>query len=191
MIEIDRVLPSDRALALDSGNNWIWASAYLSVPSPESYLSRLEYYCVGCGLGPALGASLARPDRITVFAVGDGGLMMTLADLDTAVRLGLPLVVLVFNDGMFGSDVHYLRWAGFDDDIARVPPVSFEETARGLGADAMTIATYDQVEELGRRVSQLAGPLVVDCRVTGELRPDATDWFLAGRYGTPAVATGG
>jgi acetolactate synthase I/II/III large subunit len=171
MLAIDAVIPKNRALAVDSGNNWIWSSAHLSVAAPTDYLSRLEYYCVGCGLGPALGAALARPDRITVFAVGDGGLMMTLADLDTAVRLNLPLLILVFNDGMFGSDVHFLQWAGFSDEIARVPAASFEDIARGFGADALTIANYDDVEELGERIQHLDGPLLADCRVTSEIRP--------------------
>jgi thiamine pyrophosphate-dependent acetolactate synthase large subunit-like protein len=189
MLELDRILPKERAVVVDSGNNWIFASAYLSVPQPEAYISRLEYYCVGSGLGPALGTAVARPDRLTVLAVGDGGLMMTLADLDTAVRLRLPLVVVVSNDGAFGSDVHFLQWCGFPDDIARVPAASFEGLARGFGADGLTVNTLEDIMQLRGRLDELEGPFIVDCRVTAELRPEATDWFLAGRYPVEPVAT--
>jgi acetolactate synthase I/II/III large subunit len=188
MIELDKVLPKERALVVDSGNNWIFASAHLSVPEPEAYISRLEYYCVGSGLGSALGTAVARPDRLTVLAVGDGGLMMTLADLDTAVRLKLPLVVVVCNDGAFGSDVHFLQWCGFPDDVARVAAASFEALAHGFGADGVTITNLEDVRRLAGRFERLERPLVIDCRVTAELRPDATDWFLAGRYGGVEVA---
>jgi acetolactate synthase I/II/III large subunit len=113
---------------------------------------------------------------------------MTLADLDTGVRYGLPLVVVVSNDGAFSSDVHFLQWAGYPDEIARVAPVSFAEVAAALGADAVTVESIDDLSKVTGLVANLQRPLVVDCRVTSDVRPEVTDWFLAGRYPTGAAS---
>ena len=67
----------------------------------------------------AIGVALGRPDRRVALFVGDGGMMMTLADLDTAVRYRIPPVVVVSNDSAFGAELHYMREQGYDEAETR------------------------------------------------------------------------
>ena len=68
-------------------------------PRRSGFCFTQAYQSIGLGLATAIGAALARPDRLTVAALGDGGALMGIAELETVVRLGLPMVVVVYNDG--------------------------------------------------------------------------------------------
>jgi thiamine pyrophosphate-dependent acetolactate synthase large subunit-like protein len=125
---------------------------------------------IGLGLPAAIGASVARPDAITVAAVGDGGLMMGLGELDTAVRYGLRLLVLVYNDQAYGAEMHFLRMLSIDDTASRftVPPL--DEVARAIGADGYSIRSATEIERLVPLLGELQGPVLLDCHVSQNVR---------------------
>jgi len=176
---LDDVLPRERTVVVDNGHNWTWPTSYLSVPEPSAYISPIEFACVGAATGVALGAALARPDRLTVLGIGDGGHLMTLTDVDTAVRYRIPLVVLVFNDAGFGAEVHYLQAAGLPDDMARLPAPSFAAIARSVGARGVTVEHLDDLPEVTAALESLDGPLVVDCVIDPEVRAPWVEFFFA------------
>ena len=118
-IALDDLLPADRAIAVDSGAFSGWPAMYLDVGDPRAWLFCNAFQSVGLGFGAALGAAVARPDRITVAAVGDGGMFLALPELDTAARLGLPVLVVVWNDAAYGAEVHHFGPLGQDVGIAR------------------------------------------------------------------------
>jgi thiamine pyrophosphate-dependent acetolactate synthase large subunit-like protein len=175
-LELERALPEERTVVIDIGHHMAFSTAHLSAPDARSFIAPLEYWCVGGGTGLALGAAIARPDRPTVFCVGDLGMLMTLGDLETAVRYELPLLVVITNDSALGAELHYLQIAGWPDDVVRVPTPSFAAAAKGLGADGLTITTLQDLEQLGSLARALKRPLVVDCPVTTDVR---ADWFEA------------
>ena len=105
--ELERRLPRERMVAVDSGNFMGYPSAYLSVPDPAGFCFTQSFQSVGLGLGTAIGAALASPGRLPVLATGDGGFLMAIAELETAVRLGLGLVIVVYNDHAYGAEVHH------------------------------------------------------------------------------------
>jgi thiamine pyrophosphate-dependent acetolactate synthase large subunit-like protein len=172
MLALDRILPSDRTLVIDNGHHMAFSTEYVNVPSPRAFLSPLEYHCVGTATGMAIGAAIGRPERLTIYAVGDAGLMMTLGDLETAARYGVPLLVVVVNDSALGAELHYLVASGFPGDVALCTTPSFEEVGKALGGDGMTIATLEDLDVLGEKVETLSGPLVVDVKTTREVRAD-------------------
>lgn len=178
MRELDRLLPAERNLVIDAGHHFEFSAAHIRVPEPRAFVLNNEYFSVGVGLAAALGAAVARPDRLTVLDAGDGGLMMNLGDLDTAVRYRLPLVVVVCNDGGFGSEVHYLRVKGLPDATARYENPSFAAVAEGLGARGITVDTLDQLAAVPEALEGLAGPLVIDCRITTEVRANWVDFLF-------------
>jgi acetolactate synthase I/II/III large subunit len=186
MIALDRILPPERTLVIDGGHHFEFAAAHIGVPDPLGFMLTNEYFSVGCGLAVALGAAVARPDRLTVLEVGDGGLMMNLGDLDTAVRYRLPLVVIVSNDGGFGSEIHYLRVNGLPDDTARYQNPSFASVAVALGAKGITIDSLDQLDEVRGAIEGLTGPLVIDCKITTAVRANWVDFlFTSGAVAKP------
>ena len=106
--------PPDRAVAVDSGAFTGWPAMYLGVADARAWLFCNAFQSVGLALGAALGAAVARPDRVTVAALGDGGLFLSLAELDTAARLGLPVLVVVWDDAAYGAEVHHFGPMGED-----------------------------------------------------------------------------
>ncbi len=177
MLKIDEVLPEKRSLVLDSGHHSSFSGAYLSVSSPDSFFFPQEFNAVGTALGFALGVAVARPDRLTVFETGDGGLMLSLADLDTAVRYGLPILVLISNDSALGAEVQIAEVRGLPSDVAFYDNPSFAALAEALGADGMTISSLSDVTKLKERLLDVRRPLVVDCKIGTQVRAEWVDFF--------------
>jgi thiamine pyrophosphate-dependent acetolactate synthase large subunit-like protein len=175
---LDRVLPPDRAVVVDAGHQLTFACTHLTVPDPTAFFFPIEFQAIGIGLGVAMGVALARSDRLTVCTVGDGSFMMTLGELDTAVRYRLPLLILVINDSGFGAERHYLNLLGLSDDVANFVNPSFESLARHLGAEGLTINVLDDVYQLVPRLASLQGPLLVDCKVDPSVRADWIEFNL-------------
>ena len=77
------------------------------MPDADGFCFTQAYQSIGLGLASAIGAAIARPDRLTVAALGDGGALMGVSELETAVRLGLPMVIVVYDDDAYGAEVHH------------------------------------------------------------------------------------
>lgn len=174
MARLNRQLPRERVVVIDPGHHLTFSATYLDVPEPDALLPLADYLALGSALGPAIGAAIGRPDRLAVLCIGDGGLMMSLGDLDTAVRYEIPLVIVVSNDSAFGSEVHFLNAQGLPDGAARFENPSFAAVARALGAAALTVEKLDDLEGLSDLLRELRGPLLLDCRVTTEVRAEWT-----------------
>ena len=121
-IALDDLLPEQRTVAVDSGNFMGYPSMYLSVPDADGFCFTQAYQSVGLGLGSAIGAAIARPDRLTVAALGDGGALMGISELETAVRLGLPMLIVVYDDEAYGAEVHHFGPDGHPLGTVRFPP---------------------------------------------------------------------
>src|SRR5690606_40310549 len=106
-IALDDLLTAERMVAVDSGNFMGYPSMYLSVPDTAGFCFPQAFQSVGLGLASGIGVALARPDRLTVAALGDGGFLMSAQELSTAVRLQIPLLVVVYNDAAYGAEVHH------------------------------------------------------------------------------------
>jgi len=167
---VDRALPADRTLVVDAGHFVGFPSSLIAVPGPTRFVSTMAFGSIGLGIGAAIGAAVARPDAITVAAVGDGGLMMSLGELDTAVRYGLRLLIVVYNDEAYGAEMHFLRMLGLDESASRfgVPPL--DELARTIGAEGHSVRTAEDLERLAPKLADLDGPLLLDCHVTQNVR---------------------
>lgn len=115
------VLPPGAALAVDGGHFMGFPSMDVPVSGPHDYVFTLDFGSIGLGLAAAIGAAAADPTRPVVAAVGDGGLLMSLGELDTLARSGLPVVVAVFNDAAYGAELHFLRLSGLPEESSRFP----------------------------------------------------------------------
>lgn len=172
---LDRVLPADRLLVCDGGH------ASLSEPArairllhPDRLLFPLGFGSIGLGLGTAVGAAVAHPGRPVLAVVGDGGLMMSLTELDTAVRERLPLVVAVLNDGAYGYELHNMVAAGIPTASAEFVRPDFAAIARAWGAEGVSVRRLADLSSLGPAVASLDGPLLLDIAIT---RRVCTTWF--------------
>ncbi|MDQ0380424.1 thiamine pyrophosphate-binding protein [Amycolatopsis thermophila] len=171
--ELDRILPTERVVSVDSGNFMGYPSAYLHVPDEFGFCFTQAFQSIGLGLATAIGAAIAQPARLPVAALGDGGFHMAAGELETAVRLGLPLMVVVYNDAAYGAEVHHFTG---DHTTVRFPPTDIAAIARGFGCTGVTVRTTGDLRHV---TSWLDGPrdtpLVVDAKITD----DGGSWWLA------------
>ena len=168
-IALDDLLPAERIIAVDSGNFMGYPSMYLSVPDADGFCFTQAYQSVGLGLASAIGSAIARPDRLTVAALGDGGALMSISELETAVRLRLPMVILIYDDEAYGAEVHHFGPDGHPLDTVRFPAADMAAIGRGFGCDGVTVRGPDDL----RPVRDWLGgprerPLVIDAKVTSE-----------------------
>ncbi len=172
---LDGVLPAERTLVVDGGHFTGYPCAWLQVPDPTGFVFTLGFGSVGLGLAAATGAAVARPDRTCVCVVGDGGMLMSLPELETLARLRLPVVVVVMDDGAYGAEVHHLRERGRPLDAAQFETPDLVRVAESLGASGVRVDRLEDLDEVGRRLAQgLDRPLVVHARIDGEV---VSDWF--------------
>jgi thiamine pyrophosphate-dependent acetolactate synthase large subunit-like protein len=137
------------------------------VPDQYGFCFTQAFQSIGLGLATAIGAALARPDRLPVAALGDGGFLMSIAELETVVRLGLPMVIVVYNDNAYGAEVHHF---GPDADLGAVsfPDTDLAAIARGYGCHGLTVRTLDDLKDLPQ------GPVVIDAKIVS----DGGSWWL-------------
>jgi thiamine pyrophosphate-dependent acetolactate synthase large subunit-like protein len=174
-IALDDLLPAERVVAVDSGNFMGYPSMFLAVPDENGFCFTQAFQSVGLGLATAIGAALARPDRLPVAALGDGGTLMGAAELETVVRLGLPMVVVVYDDAAYGAEVHHFGPDGHVLDTVRFPETDFAAIARGHGFDAVTVRG---VEDLAAVASWVAGPRSAPLLVDAKVARGRPSWWL-------------
>ena len=165
-IALDDLLPAERVVAVDSGNFMGYPSMFLDVPDEFGFCFTQAFQSIGLGLATAIGAALAQPDRLPVAALGDGGALMGAAELETVVRLGLPMVVVVYDDAAYGAEVHHFGPQGLPLDTVCFPETDVAAIGRGYGFEALTVRT---VADLAPVADWVAGarsaPLLIDAKV--------------------------
>ena len=168
-IGLDDLLPAERTVAVDSGNFMGYPSMYLSVPDADGFCFTQAYQSVGLGLASAIGSAIARPDRLTVAALGDGGALMGISELETVVRLGLPMVIVVYDDDAYGAEVHHFGPDGDPLDTVRFPPVKIARIGRGFGCQGVTVRRRRDLRAVRAWLDgPREAPLLIDAKVTSE-----------------------
>ncbi|MDN5743175.1 MAG: thiamine pyrophosphate-dependent enzyme, partial [Yaniella sp.] len=172
---LNELLPQQRVVSIDSGNFMGYPSQYLDVPDEFGFCFTQAFQSIGLGLYTALGAAFAQPDRFAVLGTGDGGFLMAVHELETAVRYRIPVVVIVYNDAAYGAEIHHF---GTDHDLNAVtfPDTDIASIARGFGAEAITVRDLTDLDEVSTWLdSSPSAPLVIDAKIAN----DGGSWWLA------------
>ncbi|WP_410787580.1 thiamine pyrophosphate-binding protein [Kribbella sp. C-35] len=168
-IALDDLLPAERVIAVDSGNFMGYPSVCLSVPDENGFCFTQAFQSIGLGLATAIGAALAQPDRLPVAVLGDGGALMSAVELDTVRRLGLPMLVVVYNDDAYGAEVHHFGPGGHALETVTFPPTDIAAIGRGYGFEAVTVRTAKDLTAVKDWVNGArAAPMLVDAKVVAE-----------------------
>ncbi len=166
-IALDDLLPAERVVGVDSGNFMGYPSMFLAVPDELGFCFTQAFQSIGLGLATTIGAALAQPDRLPIAALGDGGALMGVSELDTVIRLGLPMVVIVYDDAAYGAEVHHFGPDGHPLDTVVFPETDIAAIGAGYGFEAVTVRTTDDLESVRRWVdSDRTRPLLIDAKVT-------------------------
>ena len=156
-----RVLPPDAIITTDAGDFGTWAARGYRFHRPGTFLGSTAGP-MGYGLPAAIGATLARPGRLGVALAGDGGFAMTMAELETAVRERAHVIVLVFDNGRYGTIWRHQEARAAGAGLAtRLGPIDFAAVAAACGVVGLYVATDDEFEPALRQAIEGGGPALL------------------------------
>ncbi|MBN2025795.1 MAG: thiamine pyrophosphate-binding protein [Actinobacteria bacterium] len=171
-------LGRDGILVMDGGNTGLWTNIAGRVYQPRSYLQAVETGQLGVGLGFAMGARMANPDRPVYIIHGDGSFMINCQDIETAVRLKLPVIDIVSNDSAWGM-IKGAQHAAFGQ---RYCGVEFGETridkiAEAMGAKGIRIESPEEIRPALEEAEASGVMTVIDAQVDREANLDVPVLF--------------
>ena len=146
--DLRRTLPADGVIALDNGVYKIWFARNYNASCPNSVLLDNALATMGAGLPSAMAAKLVHPDKPVVAVCGDGGFMMNSQELETAVRLGMDLVVIVLNDSAYGMIQWKQQHMGLRDFGLSFGNPDFVAYANSYGATGHRLESAEAFEGL-------------------------------------------
>jgi acetolactate synthase-1/2/3 large subunit len=168
LLELNRAIPEDGILVADGGFAAHWSALYWETPrAGRHYIANRGHASIGYGLPGALGAALGADGRKVVGLVGDGGLGMSIGELETAVRLGSDVVIVVVDNQASGY-VKALQHALFEDRFQSVDcvPVDYAAVAAEFGLHAERVEDPALLGGAFERAFATPGPALVDVVVT-------------------------
>lgn len=155
--------PGNAIATVDAGAHFLAIMPFWPVTAPLQLLISNGLATMGFALPAAIAAALARPDQAVVCMVGDGGLAMTLAELETLARLRLPVTVVVFDDAALSLIEVKQKPGQGGSSAVRFAPVDYAQVASAMGLDSAVATTAAEVSAL------LAGgwdrPRLIDARI--------------------------
>lgn len=171
---IAEFLPEDRVVVSDGGHFIGWANMYWPVAAPDRMMMiGTAFQAIGQGWPSVVGAARARTESTIVLTTGDGGGLMAIADLESAVRAaGGRGCAVVWNDAAYGAEVHLYGLKGLAEEPMLIPEVDFAAFAAAVGAEGVVVRTLDDLDHLGTWAARPVAErpfLLLDLRISPEI----------------------
>ena len=168
-VALNRLLPQKRNLIYDAGN-FLMVAGYLSVDGPGHLKVSSDFASMGAGFGTALGFAVGRPEETNILVIGDGGLLMSLSELETVARNGIPLVIVVVNDCAYGAELQFCRQRNLPEATSVFADIDFGPLAETLGFQSATIRSLEDLERLSTQIADWNEPILLDCKVNADVQ---------------------
>ena len=171
METLDRLTGSEAIIATEVGQHQMWAAQFYRFRHPRQFISSGGLGTMGFGLGAALGAQVANPDKRVVNIAGDGSFHMNCNELSTAAQYRIPVIELVVNNTVLGMVRQWQklfyesRFSQTDLDRA----TDYEMLARAFGVKALTIRTKSDIEPVLKQALALNEPVLINCYIDPDL----------------------
>lgn len=144
--ELRKRLERDAVVICDGGDFASYAGKFIEVYEPGGWLDTGPYGCLGNGLGYAIAARVVRPSSQIVLLLGDGAAGFSLMDVDSLVRHGLPVVMIVGNNGMWGLEKHPMQAIyGWDVACDLQPELRYDDVVKALGGGGETVSSPAEI----------------------------------------------
>jgi acetolactate synthase-1/2/3 large subunit len=156
-------LDRDAIVAGDGGDFVSYAGRYVDVFTPGAWLDPGPYGCLGLGLGYAIAARVVHPDKQVVLMAGDGALGFSGMDLDTLVRMKLPVVIVVGNNGIWGLEKHPMRaMYGYDVAADLDQDARYDDVLKALGGAGETVEKAAELPDAFDRALNAGVPYLIN-----------------------------
>ncbi|AKV84964.1 thiamine pyrophosphate-binding protein [Microbacterium sp. CGR1] len=171
---IAELLPSDRVVVSDGGHFIGWANMYWPVEAPDRMMMvGTAFQSIGQGWPSVVGAALARRESTVVLTSGDGGGLMAIADLESAVRAAAGRgIAVIWNDAAYGAEVNLYGLKGLAEGPMRIPEVDFAAFGAAVGAEGVVVKTLADLDRLATWTQEDAATrrfLLLDLRISGDV----------------------
>jgi acetolactate synthase-1/2/3 large subunit len=160
--ELRHQLADDAVVIGDGGDFVSFAGRFLEPARPGGWLDPGPYGCLGTGLGYAMAARVARPSSQVVLLLGDGAAGFSLLDVDTLVRHGLPVVMVVGNNAAWALEKHPMQFLYGYDVAAELRPTRYDEVVRALGGAGETVERPEDIGPALQRAFAAGVPYLVN-----------------------------
>lgn len=163
--DLRETLDKNDIVISDVGAHKMWVARMFACYEPNTCLISNGLASMGFALPSAIAAKLIKPDKKVVAVVGDGGLLMTASELETAVRLNLDMIILVWRDNGYGLIEWKQRKTFKRSSHVSFGNPSFTELASSFGAIGIKVEKTSDLKAALQRAMLLSGPVVIDCPV--------------------------
>ena len=156
----------ETVVATDVGQHQMWAAQYCDFRQQRKFISSGGLGTMGFGLGAAIGAAFGSKCR-TVLITGDGSFGMNLNEMATAVSTGVPVTIVLFNNGVLGM-VRQWQTLFFNKHYSSTTlnrKTDFVKLAEAFGAPAYRVSTPSEFEEAFKKAYSVNGPVLIDCAI--------------------------
>jgi acetolactate synthase-1/2/3 large subunit len=179
--ELSEALPRDVLYSWDGGDFVHWGRALLPAREPGGWLRLGPLGAIGSSLPNGLALQLAHPRRPVAVITGDGALGFYIAEMDTAVRHKLPIVVIVGNDAGWGLERELQSFAYGGVTVAcELQSTPYDVIMKGFGGGGETIERLEQVRPAVQRAFASGVPYCLNVKIRG-VRSPFTEWQIAGK----------
>lgn len=173
MRALSQAIPDNAIVTCGVGHYFGFVASYLAAPGSVDFKFTCQFGAIGQTFANAIGVSLGTPGRPHLVIEGDGSLMFTLAEFDTAIRHDIPIVVLILNDGGYGAEVHKLTAKGFGIGIAQHGSPDLVALTRAFGGQGEVLKSEDDIGNALRRGLDTNRLYLIDARVSPSTMTDA------------------
>ena len=168
MAEIDRLSEGQAIVAADVGQHQMWAAQLIRFNEPRLWLNSGGLGAMGFGLPAAMGAQFARPDKLVFAVVGDGGFQMSIPELATITSFGLPIKIVVMNNGYLGM-IRQWQELFYNNRLSAAELDCFPDAEKLAGAYGFKGRTIEKPSELAAALETAVkepGPYLLNVRVS-------------------------
>jgi acetolactate synthase I/II/III large subunit len=177
-LELRKHLPAETVISWDGGEFVQWGRTLMPATGPGRWLRLGPLGTIGAGLPHGIALQLAKPESRVVVITGDGALGFYIAELDSAVRHHLPLVIVVGNDAGWGLE---RELQGVTNTVAcELLPTRYDKVMEGFGGSGETICSVEQIAPALERAFASTVPYLINVQIRGARSP-FTEWQLAGK----------
>lgn len=165
---LDTHADPDAVFTVDTGMCTAWVSRFVSFDNHRRLLGSFNLGSMANAMPQALGAQMQEPNRQVIACAGDGGFMMLLGDLRTAVTYELPVKIVVFNNGSLGMVKLEQNQGGLPEFGTELDNPDFAEVARAMGLDALQVTEANHLDEGIQEALSRPGPVLIDVHTNPE-----------------------
>ncbi|MGO4885320.1 MAG: biosynthetic-type acetolactate synthase large subunit [Bryobacteraceae bacterium] len=168
MMEIDRLSAGEAIVCSDVGQHQMWAAQLIRFNAPRLWINSGGLGAMGFGLPSAIGAQFARPDKLVFALVGDGGFQMSIPELSTIASHGLPIKIVVMNNGYLGM-VRQWQELFYNNRLSSVELDCFPDAEKLAAAYGFKGRTIDKPWELASALEEAVrepGPYLLNVKVS-------------------------